>query len=88
MRRASTTVSDGRVCEDGDQIAVPAGASWQLYQLNSDAYPTCDKTALAEYNLAQSLPRVARLAVMGRGRVYPIGALSESPHSTPPGLGR
>ena len=54
MRRASATVLDGRVCEDGDQIAVPAGASWQLYQLNSDAYPTCDKTALAEYNVAQS----------------------------------
>ena len=35
------------MCEDGDQIAVPAGASWQLYQLNSDAYPTCDKTAFA-----------------------------------------
>ena len=32
-------VLDGRVREDGDQIAVPAGASWQLYQLNSDAYP-------------------------------------------------
>ena len=54
----------------------------------STLIPTCDKTALAEYNLAQSLPRVARLAVMGRGRVYPIGALSESPHSTLPGLGR
>ena len=67
----------GAWCEDGDQIA---SASWQLYQLNFDAYPTCDKTALAEYNLAQSLPRVARLAVTGAGRVYPIGALSEPPH--------
>ena len=72
-------------CEDGDQIAVPAGASWQLYQLNSGAYPTCDKTALAEYNLAQR-PRVACLAVTGAGRVYPIGALSEPPHSPVPAL--
>ena len=55
-------------------------ASWQLYQLNSDTYPTCDKAALAEYNLAQSL-KVTCLAVTGAGWVYLIGTLSEPPHS-------
>ena len=52
-------------CEDGDQIAVPAGASWQLYQLNSDAYPTCAKTALAEY---KQLKVRESLALLSQGR--------------------
>ena len=76
---------DGRVCKDSDQIAVPAGASWQLYQLNSDAYLTCDKAALAEYKVAQRL-RVTCPAVTGVGWVYLISVLLEPPHSPAPAL--
>ena len=85
MRRASAAVLDGRVCEDGGQIAVPAGASWQLYQLNSDAYPTCDKTALAEYNAAQSSE--SRLPCRhGGGPGIPDRRAVGPPHSPVPAL--
>ena len=41
-------------CEDGDQIAVPAGPAGSCTNSTPTLIPTCDKTALAEYNLAQS----------------------------------
>ena len=72
------------LCKDGDQIAVPAGASWQLYQLHSDAYPTCDKTALAEYNLSSKAE--SRLPCCHRGRLgvpnrHAVGTPAQ-PHSS------